>query len=99
MNLVPKSYTGLLQTVFDRAVYYKFKFKHYEGTHCIAAGMHWSPTDVPSLIKANAISDMIHWSSEWQLAANHLNQRKDQWKEAVRNAPIMYDFLKENYYS
>ena len=99
LNLVPKSYTGLLQAVFDRAVHYKFKFKHYEGTHCIAAGMHWGPTDVPSLIKANVITDMIHWSSEWQLAANHLNQRKDQWKEAMRNAPVMYDFLKENYYS
>ena len=98
LNLVPKSYTGLIQAVYDRGVHYQFKFDKYEGTHCIAAGMHWSPTDIPSLIKENALSDMIHWSNQWQLASNRLNQRKDGWKEAIKKAPVMYDFLKSTYY-
>jgi len=99
LNLVPTSYTGLCQTVYDRGVYYQFRSLNHDGTHCIAAGMHWSPTDIPSLVKENAISDRLYWTPQWQAASNRLNQRKKDWKKAVKNAPLTYDFLKKARYS
>ena len=60
--------------------------------------MHWSPTDIPSLIKGNVDSDMDSWKKKWKATAARLDKRKDEWKKAVKDAPIMYDFLKDNLY-
>ena len=50
------------------------------------------------MIKENINSDMKHWKNKWKLAAERLDKRKDKWKKIVENAPLMHDFLKENYY-
>ena len=60
--------------------------------------MHWSPTDIPSLIKLNAEPDLEQWKIKWTRAARFLNKRRDLWKRAVKDVPIMYDFLKEHHY-
>ena len=60
--------------------------------------MHWSPTDIPSLIKGNCDPDMNRWKKKWKATADRLDKRKREWKKVVKDVPIMYDFLKENYY-
>jgi len=97
-NLVPPAYSGFKSAIYDRGSSYSFT-NPKGGIHCIAAGMHWSPTDVPSLIKGNVEPDIDLWKKRWKLSADRLDKRKDKWKNAVKNAPVMYDFLKKNYYA
>jgi len=97
LNLVPNSYSGFNHAIRDRGIEYRFT-NPFAGIHCIAAGMHWSPTDIPSLIKLNTEPDIEHWKIKWTRAARFLNKRRDLWKRAVKDAPIMHDFLKEYHY-
>jgi len=96
-NLSQDSYYGFKGSIYDRGVNYRFT-SPLAGIHCISAGMHWSPTDIPSLIKGNCDPDMDRWKKKWKSTADRLDKRKDEWKKAVKDAPIMYDFLKDNYY-
>ena len=41
---------------------------------------------------------MDSWKKTWKVTADRLDKRKKEWKKAVKDVPIMYDFLKENYY-
>jgi len=97
LNLVPRTYAGFSEAIYDRGL--RYRFPHGEaGLHCIAAGMHWSPTDIPSLVKCGVDSDMNKLKKKWKLTADRLDERKETWKIAVKNTPIMYDFLKKNIY-
>ena len=96
INLVPDSYAGFTRVVYQRGVDYRFP--EDAGINCISAGMHWGPTDIPSLIKGNVIPDLEIHQAHWKAAADHLDKRKNNWKKAVKDLPIMYDFLKKNYY-
>ena len=96
-NLVPDTYKGFKTNIYNRGHKYRF-LDTQSGIHCIAAGMHWSPTDIPSLIKSNVGTDIDSWKNKWKLTAKHLDKRKGKWKKAVKDVPIMHDFLKENYY-
>jgi len=89
-------YKGFVAAVYDRGI--EYRFPSAGGLNCISAGMHWAPTDIPSIIKENINSDMKYWKNKWKLAAERLDKRKDKWKKIVENAPLMHDFLKENYY-
>jgi len=97
VNLVPSCYKGFDHAVYDRGFHHTFT-EAEAGIHCIAAGMHWSPTDVPSIIKATNISDMRHWKTRWGAVTARLNRRKEEWKNAVKDAPLMYNFLKDACY-
>ena len=96
-NLLPSTYYGFKGAIYDRGFHYRFSDTQ-AGIHCISAGMHWAPTDIPSLMKANVDSDMDSWKKKWKLTAKHLDKRKDEWKKVVKGLPTMYDFLKKNYY-
>jgi tryptophan halogenase len=96
-NLSQDSYYGFKGFIYDRGVNYRFT-NPLAGIHCISAGMHWSPTDIPSLIKGNCDPDMDRWKKKWKSTADRLDKRKEEWKKAVKDVPIMYDFLKDNYY-
>jgi hypothetical protein len=99
LTLTSKTYPGFLQAIHDRGLHFRSADHLTSGVHCIAAGMHWAPTDLPSLIKGNAITDdMNEWKKNWQKVTMTLNQRAKDWKRAVKNVTSMYDFLKENYY-
>lgn len=99
LKLVPSTYSGFQAAIFDRGIRYRFANTD-AGIHCIAAGMHWGPTDIPSLIKGNVDSDLDAWKERWKLTAERLDKNKAGWKTGVRvrDVPIMYDFLKENFY-
>jgi hypothetical protein len=38
---------------------------------------------------------MKHWKTKWKEAADHLDQRKQQWEKAVKKAPSFYKFIYE----
>ena len=60
--------------------------------------MHWGPIDMPTIIKRNVKPDINFWKNEWKPIIDKLNERKDNWKKAVEDAPIMHDFLKKEFY-
>ena len=99
INLNLPSYASFASTVYDRGFYHRWGDEGIKMViHCIATGMHWSPTDIPSLIKENIEPDINYWKNRWKPVADRLDKRKEEWKKAVKDVPIMYDFLKENYY-
>jgi len=97
LNLVPESYAGFTRAIYHRGFHFRFPDPN-AGIHCISAGMHWAPTDVPSLIKNDVESDIKFHQARWKEAANHLDTRKDNWKKAVKELPNMYNFVRKNCY-
>ena len=96
-SLVPKTYHGFLSAIHERG--FRYKFSNFKaGLHYIAAGMHWGPTDMPSLIKENIEPNPGHWKAHLQDAGPRLDRRKAYWKKVIQNAPSTYDFLKDNIY-
>ena len=67
------------------------------GGHCIAAGMNWAPTDLHTLMKNNINNDM-NWDNYFKTAINNLEHKKKEWKNAVKNAPSLHDFLEQHHY-
>ena len=67
------------------------------GGHCIAAGMNWAPTDLHTLMKNNINNDM-NWDNYFKTATDNLEHKKKEWKNAVKNAPSLHDFLQQKYY-
>ena len=61
--------------------------------------MHWSPTDIASLMKCNYNTDLSIWKEQWLIADAILESKKQKWKKAVEKAPSLYDFLNKNFYS
>ena len=76
-----------------------FNFHHNPegGVHCIAAGMNWAPTDLHTLMKNN-INTGRNWDTYFKIATDNLEHKKKEWKNAVKNAPSLHDFLQQKYY-
>ena len=84
--------------MYDR----NFDFHHdpEDGVHCIAAGMNWAPTDLHMLMKHNINNDM-NWDNHLlplKTATDNLEYKKKEWKNAVKDAPSLHDFLQQKYY-
>ena len=75
-----------------------YDFTHIGGIHAIAAGMHYSPTDLSEIMWLNLKNkDML--TKEWTPLIENLNQRKNKWKDAATQAENSYDFLKRYIYN
>jgi hypothetical protein len=87
---------GILKYMNDR----NFDYHHdlMGGVHCIAAGMNWAPTDLHTLMKNNSNNDMNYWDNRFKTATDNLEHKKKEWKNAVKNASSLHDFLQQNYY-
>ena len=96
VNRQPTLTNGINRTIIYRN--FDFRFDLTSGVSCISAGMHWAPTDLPTLIKGNANNDMNYWNHHFKLITDNLENKKKQWKNAVKEAPTLYDFLLKNYY-
>ena len=96
-NMVPDQYRGFKSAIQERGLDHHFT-NPKSGLHAIAAGMHWSPTDMPTLIKSNLVNEANAWKNEFQPIVNRLNKRKHEWEKVAKKAPIMYDFLKKKFY-
>jgi hypothetical protein len=82
--------------VYDR--FHQYAFEPHEGIHCITAGMHVGPTDIPSLIKHNCEPDLKFWKQQWEVATFILNDRRDGWTRKIKHVKSLPTFLKENFY-
>ena len=86
---------GILQSMIDRNV--NFYHDKLGGISSISAGMNWSPTDLETLIAYNKNNNMEYWNSVFKKATDNLEYKKKKWKDAVKGAPILHDFLLKNY--
>ena len=84
---------GFTKAVFD--VHRKYQHSHLAGLHCIATGMEWFPTDIPSL-KYNYVNID---DARFDISSSVLTQRRNEWKKAVKSCRTPYMFLKENFYN
>lgn len=96
VNLNPTSIKGFLNAVIERT--HDFHFNERSGLHCIAAGMHWSPTDLTSILHINNVKIEDHYKSV-EPFIKRLNERKKQWESIVKNKSSLYKFLKNNIYN
>jgi tryptophan halogenase len=96
INLRPTAINGMLSAAHFRDS--NFYFNEIGGLHCIAAGMHWSPTDLITIIYKNMVNEAT-LKNEWEECINSLNKRKNEWKESIKNKPSLFKFLKQNIYN
>ena len=94
INLKHRAFSGFKEAVFDRT--YNFKYPSSTGLHCIAAGMHWAPTNKVSLIKNGGFNEE-ELEKEFQGCINNLNERKELCKQLVEKKPTLFSVLKNVY--
>ena len=72
-------------------------FMEVGGIHAIAAGMHYSPTEL-SEIMWSSLKKSKMLAREWEPFIANLNERKNRWKLEADKAENTYDFLKRYIY-
>ena len=87
---------GIFTTIKTRN--FDYYLDKESGISCIAAGMNWANTDLPTLIKGNAINDKNYWKNRFEKVIKNLERKKNKWQSAVKKAPKLYKFLQTNYY-
>ena len=91
INLKPVACSGFKEAVQKRT--YDSKFDDYTGLPCIAAGMHWSPTDKSTLIVKGRFEEK-KLEKEFEQCIKNLNNRKELCKQRVKNRPSLFSVLK-----
>ena len=89
---IPSWHTGFVVAAFNKMRDYRFD--SLSGIHCISTGLHWFPTDFPSLQSLNYNTDIDYWKAEWKSLINNMNKRKEYWASVAQQAPKLPDFLK-----
>jgi hypothetical protein len=98
INLNPTTINGMFNKAYHRSFNYKFEHRFGEGTHCIAAGMNWAPTNLDTILYYNQ-KDKKFYENLWQPFIDNLEERKTNWKKIVKNKQSLYEFLKNNIYN
>ena len=86
---------GVTESVFRR--HQDYYFDKIGGLHCIAAGMNWGPTDLPSVLYHNQQS-YEKFKKQWKDASENLRKRKKYWDIVCRKLPSYIDFLQHEIY-
>ena len=68
------------------------------GFPCIAMGMDWHQTTDENIQHAECESSIEPYRKEYQKIATHLDNRRDKFKDLVKDFPSLYDYLKKNIY-
>jgi len=74
-----------------------FHFDQRGGMHCIAAGMNWSPTDIPTLVYNNYRS-IENMKKDWIPLIKELNYKKQNAIEKTKYKLNLLDYLKKYIY-
>ena len=93
----PYYINGIDRAIQDRTLNYHHN--DIGGLHCIAAGMHWAPTDWNCTISQN-INDSIEDHKRMnEIITKNLEGKKKVWKEAVKKVKgTLFDYLHNKYY-
>jgi tryptophan halogenase len=94
INLEPVGVSGINRAVWQRT--YDFNFGSKGGLHCIAAGMHWGPTNKVSLIKEGKYTEQS-LEKEFKSCIKKLNERKEVCNTLVKTKPSLFSVLKNVY--
>ena len=90
-----KARNGII-SAFDN----KHEHNHFsptDGLHAIAAGLHWSPTELDYLLYQQQLTKEQLFK-EVKPFIEKMNKRRDDWHNSVKDFPILYDFLLKNIY-
>ena len=91
-----KGTNGFMQMIKDKHNIHHFA--HSGGFHCIAAGLHYPPTELENVMYFNQ-SNKDDLYRELAPCIAQLDKRKHQWHRAVSNFPSLYDFLSKEIYN
>ena len=91
LNLKPEYIPGFQAAALNKSE--DFSFPVTGGLHCIAAGMHWAPTDIPSLT-VNSAEDIEDIKKSFIGPVNQLKQRKESCKKLVEKEKTLFTILK-----
>tara|TARA_R100000426_G_scaffold70255_1_gene48830 strand:- start:358 stop:762 length:405 start_codon:yes stop_codon:yes gene_type:complete len=94
ISLRPQLIHGFQLAAFDRDKNYRFETEG--GLHCIATGMHWSPTDLPSLFYVNCNANIEHWKKDWDNNIFKLEIKKILYNDFVEDVPTLKEYLENN---
>jgi len=97
INLNPTTINGMFNKAYHRSFNYKFEHRFGEGTHCIAAGMNWSPINLDTILYYNQ-KDKKFYEDLWEPYIKNLEKRKMEWKKVIKNKQNLYNFLRDNIY-
>ena len=89
-NWLLKENGGMWKLANARA--YDHSFEHMGGTHAIATGMHYSPTELSEIMWLQ-LNDKSELAKEWAQCIENLNKRKNRWEATAKNSETTYDFL------
>jgi len=94
ITLKPPSIHGFQLAANDRDI--KYTFESEGGLSCIAAGMHWGPTDLPTLMYENVDSNTEAWKQNWSQAFLNLDSKKLAFKALTKDFPSLKNYLQDN---
>ena len=97
INLKPSAQVGFLNAALERT--HNFCYNEDAGLHCIAAGMHWSPTELTTAMYINNIQNYSEFKKAWEPYIQQLNERKKNWNISIKNELSLFEFLKNNIYN
>ena len=96
ITLQPVHLHGIFQAAVNRT--YDYHHNDRGGLHCIAAGMHWSPTDLSTILYQTGMS-VEQFENGFKGYLKFLEDRKKNWDENGKKQPKLYKYLKENIYN
>jgi len=96
INLNPSMLGGFLEAAILKDI--RYHFSNGGGFHCIAAGMHWGPTNIESILYTNVHETLNNFKKKVLPNINNMNLRKKTWKRLVKDETSLFEFLKKNIY-
>jgi len=96
ISISPSLIDGFLEAAILKDT--KYHFNHHGGLHCIAAGMHWGPTNIESILYTNIHENIKNFKKTVLPNLNNMNLRKKTWKRLVKDESSLFEFLKKNIY-
>ena len=97
INLKPDMIHGLKAAALDRDLHYRFETQG--GLSCIAAGMHWAPTDLVSLFYENCDANHEKWKKDWSKEIIKLDVKKFFFNDEIKKLPSLKEYLEKNIYN
>jgi hypothetical protein len=97
INLQKDITSGFVNAVLHRT--HDFYYPNESGLHCIAAGFHWGPTEKNTIDWLNSHIEKDEIKNDYMPYIKKMNDRKEKWKNIVKNELSLYHFLKKNIYN